>query len=97
MELENNAETQKKRIPELTDWLERLEDLIKQIRNNFETANTTLNEVKKPFPRFDQITSELGMYFSMISHISDLGCLAVKNTTTQTEYVECNGHFLFLF
>jgi hypothetical protein len=61
--LENTAENQKRKIPELTDWLNRLAQLIQRIRDNFERANTTLTEVKKPFPRFDDLTSMLGMYF----------------------------------
>ena len=60
--LEDAADKQKRRIPELTDWLERLEELIKQIRDNFEKANKTLGEVAKPFPRFDEITSMLGRF-----------------------------------
>ena len=58
--LENAAENQKKKIPELADWLDRLAELIKQIRDNFEKANKTLTEVKKPFPVFEDLTSKLG-------------------------------------
>ena len=64
--LENTAENQKKKIPELTDWLDRLAELIKQIRDNFEKANKTLTEVKKPFPVFEDLTSKLGMYFYVL-------------------------------
>jgi hypothetical protein len=67
--LENTAEDQKKKIPALTDWLERLAELIKQIRRNFKTANTTLTEVKKPFPKFDDLTSMLGSYVFL--HVSN--------------------------
>ena len=62
MGLETSAENQKKKIPELTDWLERLLKLIEQIKKNFEMANATLKEVTKPFPRFDDLTTKLGMY-----------------------------------
>ena len=64
--LENTAENQKKKIPELTDWLDRLAELIKQIRDNFEKANKTLTEVKKPFSVFEDLTSKLGMYFYVL-------------------------------
>jgi chromosome segregation ATPase len=66
VELENDAENQKKRIPELRNWLERLEELIKQIRDNFDKANSTLTEVKKPFPRFEDLTSMLGKCFYVL-------------------------------
>lgn len=65
--LDGNAEDQKKRIPELTDWLKRLEELIKQIRDNFSNANNTLKEVVKPFPKFDDLISKLGMFLAPIT------------------------------
>ncbi|XP_028412186.1 laminin subunit alpha-like, partial [Dendronephthya gigantea] len=58
--LDGDAEDQKKRIPGLTNWLKRLEDLIKKIRDNFRNANNTLKEVVAPFPEFDDLTSKLG-------------------------------------
>ena len=60
--LERDATKTSQKIPELEEWLRRLEDLIKKIRDNFKTAGETLGEVKKPFPKFDDLTSKLGMF-----------------------------------
>lgn len=59
--LDEDAKKTSKKIPELEDWLKRLEDLIKKIRNNFQNANKTLAEVKKPFTKFDNLTETIGM------------------------------------
>lgn len=75
--LNNDAEKMKKKIPLLSDWIDRLASLIKLIRDNFEMANSTLAEVKKPFPKFDELTAMLGRCLFIPSRVSAMICLVL--------------------